>query len=63
MLIQGKVISVYRNLSSAGHFRHLLIIWTFLMAFSKAELKRSGDKLSYYTPCEQDYETPADWLV
>jgi hypothetical protein len=64
MLIQSKVISIYRNLSSAGQFHHLLIILTFVVAYSKAELKRSHDKLSSCcTPFEQGYETPADWLV
>jgi len=64
MLIEGKFISIYRNLSGAGQFNHLLIIWTFVMAYSKAEMNRNHDKLSSsYTPCEQDYETPADWRV
>jgi hypothetical protein len=64
MLIQGKIISMYRKLSSTGHFHDLLIIWTFVNAYSKAELKRNSDKLSYfYAPYEHGYETPADWLV
>lgn len=64
MLIQSKVISLDRNLSCAGQFHHFLIFWTFVLAYSKAELKRNSDKRSScYTPCEQGYETPAYWLV
>ena len=44
MLVQSKVIGICRNLSNAGQFHHLLIFGTFVVAYSKVELKRNRDK-------------------